>query len=155
MNIIPSNEAVNNNFAKFNGGPHLCVDVPNGHFTISARTKEGKQITFAFCPYEDNGPPQCVDIKHHTAAESVLNGTTECQIQRVICHSMGTNAFRSTTTDTNPRHPPAKRQKVNDTHPKTRHPPLFQRFHPLQPSWNLYLGETPKRKVNGTHQIPL
>lgn len=53
-------------FAKFNGGEHLMVVVPDGHSTITVRTSEGKQITFAFYPRGENLPPQGIDIQHHT-----------------------------------------------------------------------------------------
>ena len=52
-------------YAEFNNVPHLAVDVPDGGFTITAKTSEGKRITFSFMPYRDNGPPQCVDVQYH------------------------------------------------------------------------------------------
>jgi hypothetical protein len=58
-------------YARFNGNPHLAVDVPDGGFTITAKTSEGKRITFAFQPYKNGGPPQCVDIAYHD------NGTSD------------------------------------------------------------------------------
>jgi hypothetical protein len=39
-----------------------CGRHPDGAFTISAKTSEGKRITFAFQPYRNGGPPQCVDV---------------------------------------------------------------------------------------------
>jgi hypothetical protein len=57
-------------YAQFNRNPHLCIDLPDGGFTITAKTSEGKRITFAFQPYKNGGPPQCVDIQYHD------NGTT-------------------------------------------------------------------------------
>ena len=53
-------------FAEFNEDvPHLCVEIPNGWSTISARLPNGECITFAFLPYAENGEPQCVDVKYH------------------------------------------------------------------------------------------
>lgn len=99
MNIIPADQAINNDFAKFNGGPHLCVDVPDGLFTITAKTTQGKKITFAFCPYEKGGPPQTVDVQHHTSLKSAENGSP---IQRVICFTPGNHTFKSDFNDTVP-----------------------------------------------------
>ena len=58
-------QAVAEGYAEFNGVPHLAVDVPDGGFTITAKTSEGKRVTFSFMPYRDGGPPQCVDICYH------------------------------------------------------------------------------------------
>ena len=43
-------------YAMFNGGRHLCVNIPDGHFTISTRTNSGKKVTFAFVPYRTGEP---------------------------------------------------------------------------------------------------
>ena len=64
--VIPA-DAVATGYAEFNRNPHLCVDIPDGGFTISAKTSEGKRITFAFQPYVTGGPAQCVDIQYHDA----------------------------------------------------------------------------------------
>jgi hypothetical protein len=45
--------------------------VPDGGFTITAKTTEGKRITFAFQPYKNGGPPQCVDIQYHDGEQGV------------------------------------------------------------------------------------
>jgi hypothetical protein len=52
-------------YATFNRNDTLCVDVPDGGFTISAKTSEGKRITFSFQPYRNGGPAQCVDVCYH------------------------------------------------------------------------------------------
>lgn len=100
--LLTRDEAVAQGYAKFNNGPHLCVDIPNGGFTISARTSEGKLITFAFCPYADNGPPQCVDVQCQTPERTVMNGDFVCPVQRVICFTTGRDTFRSTVNDEKP-----------------------------------------------------
>jgi len=82
-------------FAVFNGGPHLTVDVPDGNFTISARTSDGKRVTFAFCPYEKDAPASCVDVQVHQGQETIKNGDRELPIQRVICFTPGNSVFRS------------------------------------------------------------
>jgi hypothetical protein len=63
--------AVADGYAGFNGNPHLAVDVPDGGFTITAKTSEGKRITFAFQPYRSGGAAGCVDIAYHD------NGTVD------------------------------------------------------------------------------
>jgi hypothetical protein len=89
-------------YTTYNGGPHLCVDVPDGHFTISCKTSEGKVVTFAFCPYQDDCPPQCVDVKHHTSGVKVKNGDTMLAAQEVICFATGRERFRSSIKDEKP-----------------------------------------------------
>lgn len=99
---VPAKEVKETKFAKFNSGEHLCVEVPDGHFTISARTSEGKQITFAFLPYKENGPAQCVDVEHHTSSKTVMNGNIELNVQKVICFTIGRDTFRSNLDDEKP-----------------------------------------------------
>jgi hypothetical protein len=65
-------EAVADGYAEFNRNPHLAVDVPDGGFTITCKTSEGKRVTFAFQPYTTGGPPQCVDVAYHDG-EKALN----------------------------------------------------------------------------------
>ena len=54
----------------------LAVDIPDGGFTITAKTSEGKRITFAFQPYTNGGPPQCVDVCYHDG-DKALNCNSE------------------------------------------------------------------------------
>jgi hypothetical protein len=84
-------------FAVFNRGTHLCVDVPDGHYTVSCRLSNGKRVTFAFIPYTESGPADCIDIHHKTGApisgdERIEDNTPR---QNVICFSGGRDAFRS------------------------------------------------------------
>lgn len=89
-------------YAAFNRGPHLCVDAPDGNFTITVRTSEGKKVTFAFCPYCDGGPAQCVDVMHHTSGATIPNGDADIPTQEIIAFSVGRDAFRSTLKDDKP-----------------------------------------------------
>lgn len=59
-------------FNKFNGGQHLCVEVPNENCTISCRLSDGTKVTFAFTQYRHGDhAPACVDVQVQTgAAES-------------------------------------------------------------------------------------
>lgn len=72
-------------FAKFNNGQHLCVELPDESCTISVKTPDGEKITFAFCKRHNAEGHQCVDIQHHG---NVVNdhGTP---IQRGIAFGQG------------------------------------------------------------------
>lgn len=61
-------------FERFNLCPTLCVDVPNGGFTLSCRTEDGKQVTFHFGVYQKDGTPQFLDIQYHNNGTSWDNG---------------------------------------------------------------------------------
>lgn len=89
--------AAKRGFATFNRGTHLCVDVPDGHYTVSCRLSNGKRVTFAFIPYSENGPADCIDIHHATGTpitgrDFINDGAIG---QNVICFSGGRDAFRS------------------------------------------------------------
>lgn len=60
-------------FAEFNGFDHLCVKVPDGGFTVSCLTSEGKRVTFSFLPYKQDGAPQCIDIQYHDSGMTQEN----------------------------------------------------------------------------------
>jgi hypothetical protein len=76
--------AMAHGFAAFNGGPHLCVDVPDDSFTVSCRTSEGRRITFAFLPYKENGAPQAVDIQYHDSPVLIEHSDTMLPAQSFI-----------------------------------------------------------------------
>jgi len=97
--LLNHHDAKMQGWAVFNGGPHLCVEAPNGNFTISVNTLEGKKITFAFVPYHENGPAQCVDVQHHTSGVDMKNGDTDCPVQQVICFTVGSDLYRSPLTE--------------------------------------------------------
>jgi len=76
-------------FAKFNNGYHLCVDVPDGNFTITAKTSSGKRVTFAFAPYKKDGEAGCVDVVYHDSGNTVSNNETDCPTFKAINFGMG------------------------------------------------------------------
>lgn len=93
-------------FASFNWcHDHLCVDVPDGGFTISARTSQGKRITFNFGVYKEGGQPQFVDVQYHDEGTSVSNGRNEVPTFDAIVFGMG-NTFHNTRA--NPKDSPSK-----------------------------------------------
>lgn len=87
-------------FAIYNNAPHLAVEVPDGPFTITARTSQGRHITFAFMSYEADSPPQCVDVLvHDDLAGTVKNGQQQLPVQQVIVFKVGNQLFRAGTGD--------------------------------------------------------
>lgn len=80
-NVVPfppvtGDDAEKAGYAQFNKNPHLCIDIPDGGFTISTKTSEGKRVTIAFQPYTHGGSPQCVDIQYHDG-DQALNCNSE------------------------------------------------------------------------------
>ena len=59
-------------FAGFNDVPHKLIDLPDGAFTISVKTSDGRRATFCFMPYGD-GPARFVDIQFHDRGTSIPN----------------------------------------------------------------------------------
>lgn len=102
---LPHDQVEAAGFAKFNGGDHLCVDIPDGHFTISVKTSEGRQITFAFCPYKAGKPACCIDIQDHGGKkigpdQANISKGQDATAQALICFSGGgPDPFRSTYED--------------------------------------------------------
>src|SRR3546814_14259309 len=50
--------------AIFNHVPTLPIDIPDGGFTVSAKTSEGLRVTLYFGPYRTGGPPRFIDIQY-------------------------------------------------------------------------------------------
>jgi len=64
VNTVHSDQVEGMGYAKFNPGPHLCVDV-SGNATISVNLPDGKQVTFAFIPDGDpktTNSHECCDV---------------------------------------------------------------------------------------------
>jgi hypothetical protein len=74
-------------FARFNSGKHLCVDVPEGFYTITARDPRGRKITFAFLPSsaKGDGGHHAVDVVTHDGPKSE-DGTP---LQSLVCFGQG------------------------------------------------------------------
>lgn len=69
--VMTARDAESIGFARFNDVPTLPIDIPDGNFTISARTSDGRRITFFFGEYERGAPPSFVDIQFHDAGMTV------------------------------------------------------------------------------------
>jgi hypothetical protein len=81
--------AIESGFAGYNQCPHFLIDIPDGFATISARLSDGRRVTFAFTPYEENAPAQAVDILYHDSSEFVVNGKRKVPMQSVILFDRG------------------------------------------------------------------
>jgi hypothetical protein len=82
-------DAANTGFAVYNNCSHFCLDVPDGYFTISTKLSDGRRVTFAFVPYEEKAPAQCLDIVYHDAQVQVPNGYRQIPAQNVITFAVG------------------------------------------------------------------
>ncbi|MGB3931755.1 MAG: hypothetical protein WBL20_22660 [Sphingobium sp.] len=63
--VMTGSDAQAIGFAAFNAVPTLPIDIPDGGFTLSAKTSEGRRITLYFGPYVTGGPGRFVDIQYH------------------------------------------------------------------------------------------
>ena len=99
INILPCDKVEEAGYAKFNGGQHLCVDVPDDHFTVSLKFVNGRKVTFAYVPREAN----CIDIYDHGGPEVQAPGLKPMAAQSIICFSGGgPDPFRSAPGDKRP-----------------------------------------------------
>lgn len=72
--IMTAADATSIGFATFNRVPTLPIDIPGGGFTISAKTSEGRRVTFFFGPNRTGGPARFIDIQYHDAGMTVPDG---------------------------------------------------------------------------------
>jgi hypothetical protein len=73
LSIMTAADAENIGFARFNDVPTLPIDIPDGNFTISAKTSDGRRITFFFGEYRRGAPPSFVDIQYHDSGTTIAN----------------------------------------------------------------------------------
>ena len=52
-------------FAGFNDVPHKAIDVPDGPFTITTKTSEGRRTTFCFQGKTYGGPARFIAVQFH------------------------------------------------------------------------------------------
>lgn len=71
--VMTATDAESIGFARFNDVPTLPVDIPNGNFTITAKTSDGRRITFFFGEYQRGSPPSFVDIQYHDHGSRIAN----------------------------------------------------------------------------------
>mgnify|MGYP005987797561 CR=1 FL=1 len=63
--VMTRADAVSLGFAGFNDVPHKPIDIPDGAFTLTAKTSEGRRVTFCFMGKTYDGPARFVDIQFH------------------------------------------------------------------------------------------
>ena len=83
------------------------VQLVGGTETISVRTPNGRQITFAFLPYERGigVEPQCVDIVYHHNGDTIGTGVdNQTPVQAPIVFGKGTTPYKY---DSNAAHKPS------------------------------------------------
>jgi len=71
--VMTAADAESIGFARFNDVPPLPIDIPDGNFTISAKTTDGRRVTFFFGEYERGAPPSFIDIQYHDHGATVPN----------------------------------------------------------------------------------
>lgn len=71
--VMTARDAEAIGFARFNDVPTLPIDIPDGNFTISARTSDGRRITFFFGEHRRGAPPSFVDIQYHDGGSTIPN----------------------------------------------------------------------------------
>jgi len=71
--VMTRADAVSAGFAGYNDVPHRCVDVPDGAFTITAKTSEGRRVTFCFMGKSYDGPARFCDIQFHDRGTTISN----------------------------------------------------------------------------------
>lgn len=71
--IMSRADAVSLGYAGFNDVPHKPIDVPDGAFTITAKTSEGRRVSFCFMGKSYDGPARFVDIQFHDRGTTIAN----------------------------------------------------------------------------------
>lgn len=71
--VMTAADAESIGFTRFNDVPTLPIDIPDGNFTISAKTTDGRRITFFFGEHRRGAPPSFVDIQYHDHGATILN----------------------------------------------------------------------------------
>lgn len=71
--VMTKADAISIGFAGFNDVPHKPIDIPDGVFTITARTSDRCRVTFCFLPDRDESPAAFVDIQYHDSGTVIGN----------------------------------------------------------------------------------
>jgi hypothetical protein len=71
--VMTRADAIAAGFAGYNDVPHKPIDVPDGAFTITAKTSEGRRVTFCFLRSTYGGPPRFIDIQFHDRGTTIPN----------------------------------------------------------------------------------
>lgn len=71
--VMSGADAESIGFARFNDVPTLPIDIPDGNFTISAKTSDGRRITFFFGESRRGKAPSFVDVQYHDQGATIPN----------------------------------------------------------------------------------
>ena len=71
--IMTMSDAEAIGFASFGDVPHKVMDLPDGAFTLSVRTSDGRRVTFGFQGETYDGPARSVDIRFHDRGSTIPN----------------------------------------------------------------------------------
>jgi hypothetical protein len=71
--VMTAADAESIGFARFNDVPTLPIDIPDGNSTISAKTTDGRRITFFFGEHRTGAPPSFVNIEFHDHGATIPN----------------------------------------------------------------------------------
>lgn len=95
--VMTAADAESIGFARFNDVPTLPIDIPDGNFTISAKTSDGRRITFVFGEYERQSAPSFVDIQYHDLGTRIpnANGGTSPTFDMLTIGQGGRHSFDS------------------------------------------------------------
>ena len=66
-------DAASLGFAAFNNCPHQTIDIPDGGFTLTTRSSDGKRTTFYFGVSKRGGPPTFIDVQYHDSGATIPN----------------------------------------------------------------------------------
>ena len=66
-------DAASLGFAAFNNCPHQTIDLPDGGFTLTTRSSEGKRTIFYFGVIKKGGPPTFIDVQFHDSGATIPN----------------------------------------------------------------------------------
>lgn len=63
--VMTMTDARSIGFAGFNDVPHKAIDIPDGPFTITTKTSEGRRTTFCFQGKTYDAPARFIDVQFH------------------------------------------------------------------------------------------
>lgn len=95
--VMTATDAQAIGFARFNDVPTLPIDIPDGDFTVSVKTSDGRRVTFFFGAYRRGAPPRFVDIQYHDSGTVIPNasGGTSPTFDLFTIGGGGSNAYDS------------------------------------------------------------
>lgn len=70
--VMSLTDAVSLGFAGYKD-VHKPIDVPDGAFTIAAKTTDGRRVSFCFLSDSNDGPARFVAIKFHDRGTTITN----------------------------------------------------------------------------------